>query len=110
MDISLYVLKIEVMGKQTELTLKIAKQFPILDFNLRYDQAIEGWEFSPNPICKINAKTLGIIGEWLYLVEDEMAGLAWVRPVIFAIDEEKIIERGGWVDHPEKVTTIVLMR
>ncbi len=106
MDISIHVIKLQVVGKQVDLTLKIAKQFPVR-FS-RPDQAVRCDPYI-DPICKINAKTLGYSGDWLYLVE-EGNELVWQRPATFHGEfANRVLANGGWVDRPEAVITVILM-
>lgn len=107
--VSVYILRVEVISKQFDLSFKLAKQFPVHSRQDRMDRAVTGKVKMTEPICKINAKTLGELGEWLYLVEDAN-GLCWESPVEFDKDyEAKIVQMGGWVDHPETVPTVVLV-
>jgi hypothetical protein len=108
MDVQIYVAKLVVEGVSKNLTKTVAKQFPILPRRDRWDAATSG-QTQPKPICKVNGKTLSEPSDWLYLVEDKTAGLAWVVPAIFhTAYTETVLERGGWVDHPEEVPTIIL--
>ena len=52
---------------------------------------------------------LGSTYRWLYLVEDEEAGLGWVAAMEVGIEfAEMVLERGGWVDKPADVPTVIL--
>lgn len=90
------------------LTKAIAKQFPIRRNSGRWDATVKG-EDVPQAICKIAGKTLGAASEWLFLVKDEVAGLAWVPPVSFyPALAEQVRARGIKADDPAAVKTIIL--
>ena len=101
-----------VEKKKVRLTLPVAKQFPILQRTQRWLAAVDG-EPQPEPICKIQSKVLGRsyprAYKWLYLVQDEEAGLAWVPPVVFQPDaRERTLAAGGWCDNLRAVPTAIL--
>jgi len=94
--------------RKERLTRAIAKQFPILDGNKRWDAAENG-EPQPDPICKVAGNTLGQSHRWYYLVPDEVAGLGWVAATqMHPRMAEAVIARGGWVDNPSEVPTAIL--
>lgn len=97
-----------VKDREVRLTKSVAKQLPILDGQARW-RAAERGEPQPQPICKVIGKVLGQNWSWMYLVEDDVAGLGWVAAMQpdprFA---EMIVERGGWVDDPAQVPTVIL--
>ncbi|MFQ5614732.1 MAG: hypothetical protein ACE5H9_21640, partial [Anaerolineae bacterium] len=98
-----------IKENEEKLTKAIARQFPILSGQERFDAAMAG-ESQPDAICKILGITLGVSAhKWLYLVEDKEGGLAWVPPVlIYKALADSVIQKGGWIDDPAKVSTVVL--
>ena len=98
-----------VEGKRVKLTKSIAKQFPVLNATARWDAAVMG-EPQPEPLCKVAGKVLGEeLYAWMYLVPDEEAGLGWIaamQPSEGMV--QRILERGGWVDDPSRVPTVIL--
>ncbi len=95
-----------IEDREVRLTKSMAKQFPILDGAARW-RAAEHGEAQPEPICKVAGRVLGQSWSWLYLVEDEVAGLGWVaamQPDPRLADT--IVEHGGWVDDPSQVPTV----
>jgi hypothetical protein len=108
MEVDIHRVFLTVEGRREKLTKSIAKQLPTLDGKLRW-RAAELGEDAPEPICKVMGSVLGHTWDWMYLVKDEAAGLGWVAAM--QIDEDfavTIIERGGWVDDPSKVPTVIL--
>jgi hypothetical protein len=111
MEVKVHVATISVLGKEMRVDKRMAAQFPIL-LHKRSDQAAEG-EPGDRPIGKVLGKSIGVrdlmADHWYYLVPDEEAGLAWA-PAVMPDPQlaERIIEQGGWVDHPEEVPTLVL--
>ena len=104
MEIEIYRAYLVIESKREKLTRTIAKQFPIRPGNARS-------LYSPNkePICKVRGATLGHIATWLYLVQDEEAGLAWEPANMVREDLVKDFRAKGWhVDTPEDVPTVVL--
>ena len=97
-----------VEDRKVRLTKSMARQFPILDGGKRW-RAAEHGRPQPEPICKVTGKVLGQSWSWMYLVEDEVAGLGWVAAMQpdprFA---ETILKRGGWIDEPGQVPTVIL--
>lgn len=107
MEVKIHVATLKIEEKEVPLTLKIAKQFPVKPHSFRFDRAVEGLP-TFQPICKVLGKTIGQPREWMYLVLYG-SDLYWEAPAVFDKSyEDKIVERGGWVDHPENVPTIVL--
>ncbi len=97
-----------IEDRKEKLTKAIARQFPILEGRQRWDAALAG-EPQPEPICKVRGEVLKQPFNWMYLVEDEEAGLGWVAAM--QPDEkfaETILARGGWVDEPSQVPTVIL--
>ena len=108
MKVEIYRAILTVEKRKERLTRTIAKQLPILDGKRRWDAAAEG-KPQPEPICKVAGKTLGQPYRWLYLVPDEVAGLGWVAATEMHPEMAKaVITRGGWVDNPSKVPTVIL--
>ena len=72
-------------------------------------RAAELGEPQPEPICKVMGSVLGSTFKWLYLVQDDEAGLGWVAATEMGIEyAEMVLERGGWEDEPAKVPTAIL--
>lgn len=108
MEVQVYRATLTVEGRTVRLTKAIAKQFPIHTGSRRWDTMAKG-ESVPEPICKVNGKTLGASSNWLYLVEDSEAGLVWVPPVgFYPALLERMRERGGDEDDPSEVPTVIL--
>lgn len=114
MEIELYRAVLVVEKKKIKLTKAVARQFPLIDGYTRLRKAQTGQE-AEEPIAKVRAQALKhpdaseLAGGWFYLVEEEEGGLAWTPAITpMAKYAEKIIEHGGWVDHPENVPTIIL--
>lgn len=108
MEIEIYRAFIVVEERKERLTKAIAKQLPILDGKKRWDAAQAG-EPQPRPMCKIVGKTLDQPYRWFYLVPDEEAGLGWVAATeMHPKMAETVIARGGWVDNPSEVPTVIL--
>lgn len=94
--------------RREKLTRAIARQFPILDESERWDAAIEG-KHQPEPICKVRGEVLCQPYRWMYLVPDEEAGLGWGAAIQPAEEmAQRIVEHGGWVDHPAEVPMVIL--
>jgi hypothetical protein len=109
MKVKVYQAILTIGKRQVRLTKSIAKQLPILDGRKRWRAAEQG-EPQSEPIAKVIGKTLGEdLHIWMYLIEDPEAGLGWVAAMNPHPDYAKdIVERGGWIDHPENVPTIIL--
>ena len=108
MTIEIYRASLTVEKRKERLTRAIAKQFPILDGQKRWNAAEDG-EPQPEPICKVLGKTLGQSYRWLYLVPDEVAGLGWVAATeMHPKMAEAVIAKGGWADNPSEVPTVIL--
>ena len=102
MDVEIYRAVLTIEGRRERLTKAIAKQFPALSGRIRW-QAAEKGEPQPEPICKVAGHVLGEQYTWMYLVEDPLAGLAWVAAMQTSEEyAEVIVANGGWVDHPEE--------
>lgn len=108
MEVQIYRAILIIEGRKEQFTKSRAKQLPILSGGDRWRAAEKG-EPQPEPICKVAGKVLGQSYGWMYLVEDPVAGLGWVAAMQpnqkYA---ESILGRGGWVDHPEDVPTVIL--
>jgi len=108
MEVKIYRASLTIEGRQERLTKSIAKQLPILRSMDRW-QAAEKGEPQPEPICKVSGHVLEQMFDWMYLVEDPVAGLCWVAAMQPNENYAKaIIKNGGWVDHPEDVPTVIL--
>jgi len=108
MEIEVEVYKVSLVceKRRTPLTLRVAKQFRV-DHNIRPRHAETNKPGDP-VIAKIPGHVLGYDHIWLLLVSTEN-GLEWHAPAWFIPSVTKtIIERGGWVDDPTKVPTIIL--
>ena len=107
-EVQVFQAYLVVEGKKVRLTKAVAKQFPTLDGKKRWDAAYAG-KPQPEPICKVMGKVLGQIHEWMYLVEDPVAGLGWVAATqMIESMAVSVLEQGGWVDTPENVPTVIL--
>ena len=103
MKVEIYQAKLVIEGKEKVLTKAIAKQFPVRPTDTRSHGEPK------EPLCKVRGKVLGHICSWLYLVEDEVAGLAWEPAVLFSADYgAKMREAGHHVDDPASVPTVIL--
>ncbi len=109
MQVKIHQAELLISKKFVKLTKSVAKQFPILDARDRWFK-MESGEDVPVPICKVNADTIKpkYPWTWLYLIEIPN-GLAWVAanepgPEYAAT----VAERGGYVDVPESVPTVIL--
>lgn len=108
MEVQVSIASLVVEGKAIRLTKSVAKQFPLCSGQERQRAGDKGEE-AAEPIAKVMGQTLGAHCSWLYLVQDDEAGLAWQPANVVGPDyERRVVERGGWVDHPEEVPTIVL--
>ena len=108
MKVKIHEVTLIVNEKERRLTKSIAKQFPILDGDKRWRAAEKG-QPQPEPICKVLGSVLDSTHRWLYLVQDEVAGLGWVAPCEAQRDFARVIvERGGWIDVPANVPTVIL--
>lgn len=108
MEVKVYQATLTTEEKTVRLTKPIAKQFPIRSGTRRWDAIVKG-EDVPKAIGKVVGKTLGASSEWLFLVEDKEAGLAWVPPALFyPALAEKILARGTELDNPSGVPTLIL--
>lgn len=109
MKINLYEATITVNEKERRLTKAIAKQFPIISGRERCHN-LETGIAQPEPLCKVAGLVLGKeLWTWLYLIEDEVAGLKWVAVNELDPGYKKIIvERGGQIDDPAAVPTVIL--
>jgi len=106
--VNVHVVTLQVEERSQRLTKAIARQFPVLESAVRW-RAMENGQPVSAPICKVRGQTLGHIWEWMYLVEDATAGLAWVAAMQVRPDYKPVIvERGGYVDTPELVPTVIL--
>lgn len=104
MKVKIYQAKLVIEGREKALNKSIAKQFPVRPVDARMVSAGQAKE----PICKVWGELLGRIG-WLYLVEDEVAGLAWEPPVLYGEDYgAKMREAGNHVDDLASVPTVIL--
>ena len=108
MLVKIYQATIVIQKKERRLTKAVAKQFPFQHWEIRWNKAIRG-KVARGPLCKVAGKTLRQAHTWLYLVEDKEAGLAWV-PAVIPPDHmrQAFRERGGWVDDPAQVPTVIL--
>lgn len=119
MKVKVYQARLIVEEKEVKLTKSVGRQFPLLDGRARNDRAREGLE-GKKPIGKVRIQALGHPDTsgyskpwaprgWLYLVQDDEAGLAWT-PIILPVPglAKRMLEAGGWIDHPEDVPTIIL--
>jgi len=108
MEVKIYRASLTIEGRKERLTKSMAKQLPIQPWGDRWRAAEKG-EPQPEPICKVSGHVLEQMFDWMYLVEDPIAGLGWVAAMQPNEKYAKaIIERGGWVDHPEDVPTVIL--
>lgn len=109
MKVEVHQATLTVEGKIVKLNKAVAKQFPILNAEKRW-RAMEKGELVAKPIAKVAGRVLYQQSYlWMYLVPDPTAGLAWVAAMQTApAYEASIIERGGYVDDPASVPTIIL--
>jgi len=109
MEVEVYQAILTVEKRKVRLTKSIAKQFPVRPAMDRWRAAEKG-ETQPAPICKVPGSALGHPFEWMYLIEDPVAGLAWVAAMQPRADFAKaIVDRGGWIDHPDDVPTVIIL-
>ena len=108
MDVELYQAFLTIDKRKVKLTKSIAKQMPILDGKARWHGAEQGLP-QPEPFCKVAGHVLNQMYDWMYLVEDEVAGLGWVAAMqVDTTYAEQIVKRGGWIDKPADVPTVFL--
>jgi hypothetical protein len=108
MQVNIHRAYLVIEDRQEKLSKALARQLPILDRTQRWDAAMAG-EPQPEPICKVKGEVLKQPFNWMYLVEDEEAGLGWVAAM--QPDErfaKTILSKGGWVDEPSQVPTVIL--
>lgn len=104
MKVDVYQAVLTIEGKKKVLNKAMAKQFPVCSSDARLVDRDDARE----PICKIRGEVIGRTG-WLYLVEDEVAGLVWELAVTYGEDfGRKLWERGHNVDDPSQVPTVIL--
>lgn len=109
MKVKIYQATLTIDEKLVKLTKAIARQFPVLDAQGRW-RKIENGDKVTSPICKVNAETIkrDYLWPWLYLIQTDN-GLAWVAANTPG-DEyaARVISRGGYVDDPMTVPTVIL--
>ena len=106
MEIRFLVGIITVNEVKTELTQRLARNFPVLHFSHRFDLAVTDKDL-PVPLCKVWAKTVDKdFSGWLLLVEDPVEGLVWEHPVL---DNDRYM-RNRYLpfDDLEAIPTVVL--
>jgi len=107
-DVQIFQAKLTIEEKTVKLTKSVAKQFPIRSGRERWDAVVKGKDV-PQPLGKVAGKMLGAVGEWLFLVKDEEAGLVWVPPTsFFSALAEQVRARGNKEDNPSEVPTLIL--
>lgn len=102
-NLQLYQAYIIVNQESKPLTLKVAKQFPVMPYSHRWEQSIRG-EDAADPICKVLESTIvkdGSSRSWLILVPDYVSGLQWEYPVQNSKDHV-------WYDELEHIPTVIL--
>jgi len=105
MEVEVHQAILIIEGKRKTLNKAVAKQFPFRPADTRSVAA----GMAREPIAKVRGEVLDRISGWLYLVKDEVAGLAWEPAVTYGKDYDNKMREGGYhVDDPATVPTIIL--
>lgn len=116
MEVKVHQAFFAVKGREIQLTKSVARQFPLRHYGYmpnrgvsRETRMLQGMSYA-EAICKVQARTIDRdLSGWLLLVEDEEAGLVWVRPVRVAYSNRQTVgERGGHRDVLSTIPTVIL--
>jgi hypothetical protein len=112
MKTTMKVICITIEDREKELTIAIAKRFPIIHpYSYRFDLAVTH-KTKPETICRVTASSIDKdLHGWLILCDDILHGLHWESPFVPTKTEDiqKLDSRNVWYDVLEDIPIVVLL-